>query len=48
MENQSGENKDGFDDDAFFAGAQSGDINGDGVLNVSDIVMSVEMIISGD
>ena len=42
------ENEDGFDDDAFLAGAQSGDVNGDGVLNVSDIVLTIEMIINGD
>ena len=42
------ENEDGFDDDAFLAGAQSGDVNLDGVLNVSDIVLTIDMIINGE
>lgn len=40
------ENEDGFDDDAFLAGAQSGDINGDGSLNVADIVEYISIILS--
>ena len=44
-------NNDGIDDDCedeLLLGAASGDVNGDGVLNVSDIVMSIEMIINGE
>ena len=41
-------NEDGFDDDAFMAGAQSGDINGDGVLNVIDILLYVNTIVHGN
>ena len=40
------ENEDGFDDDAFLAGAQSGDINGDGSLNVADLVEYISIILS--
>ena len=41
-------NEDGFDDDAFMEGAQSGDINGDGVLNVIDILLYVSIITNGN
>ena len=40
------ENEDGFDDDGFMAGAQSGDINGDGSLNVVDLVEYVSIILN--
>ena len=40
------ENEDGFDDDGFMAGAQSGDINGDGSLNVADIVEYISIILN--
>ena len=42
------ENGDGFDDDAFLAGAQSGDISGNGTLNITDIIMYFELIINAD
>jgi len=42
------ENEDGFDDDAFIAGAQSGDINLDGSLNIVDIVFFIDMILNGE
>ena len=42
------ENGDGFDDDAFLAGAQSGDISGNGTLNITDIIMYIELIINAD
>ena len=42
------ENGDGFDDDAFLAGAQSGDISGNGALNITDIIMYIELIINAD
>ena len=41
-------NEDGFDDDAFIAGTQSGDINGDGVLNIIDIIQYVSIITIGN
>ena len=40
----SDENQDGFDDDAFMAGAQSGDANMDGSLDVVDIVIFINSI----
>ena len=40
------ENGDGFDDDGFMAGTQSGDITGDGILNVADLVAYVNIIIN--
>ena len=42
------ENEDGFDDDAFIAGAQSGDINLDGSLNIVDIVFFIDIILNGE
>jgi len=42
------ENEDGFDDDGFIAGAQSGDVNLDGILNISDIVLTIDKIINGE
>jgi len=42
------ENEDGFDDDAFIAGAQSGDTNLDGILNVIDIVIFIDSILNGE
>ena len=41
-------NEDGFDDDAFIAGAQSGDTNLDGLLNVADIVIFINTILYGE
>ena len=41
-------NEDGFDDDAFMAGAQSGDANLDGILNVIDIVIYINSILNGE
>ena len=38
-------NEDGLDDDAFVAGAQSGDANMDGALNVVDIVIFINAIL---
>ena len=41
----------GMDDaceDEFLLGTATGDVNGDGVLNVVDIVMSIDMIINGE
>jgi len=40
------ENEDGFDDEGFLAGAQSGDITGDGILNVADLVAYINIIIN--
>jgi len=31
-----------------FAGAQSGDISGNGTLNITDIIMYIELIINAD
>ena len=42
------ENEDGFDDDAFIAGAQSGDTHLDGILNVIDIVIFIDSILNGE
>jgi uncharacterized protein YjbI with pentapeptide repeats len=44
----SDENEDGFDDDGFIAGAQSGDVNLDGALNIVDIVIFIENILNGE
>ena len=44
----SDENEDGFDDDGFIAGAQSGDSNMDGFLNIVDIVIFVNSILNGE
>ena len=44
----SDENQDGFDDDAFMAGAQSGDTNMDGSLDIVDIVIFINNILSGE
>ena len=44
----SDENQDGFDDDAFMAGAQSGDANMDGSLDVVDIVIFINSILNGE
>ena len=44
----SDENEDGFDDDGFMAGSQSGDANMDGFLNIVDIVIFVNSILSGE
>ena len=41
-------NEDGFDDDAFMAGAQSGDVNLDGTLNVIDLVIYIDIILNGE
>ena len=41
-------NEDGFDDDAFMEGAQSGDANLDGILNVIDIVIYISSILNGE
>jgi len=41
-------NEDGFDDDAFMAGAQSGDANLDGILNVIDLVIYIDKILNGE
>ena len=41
-------NEDGFDDDAFMAGAQSGDANLDGILNVIDLVIYIDTILNGE
>ena len=44
--------EDGYDDESYDAGldigALSGDGNGDGVLNVSDLVHFVNIILNGD
>jgi hypothetical protein len=42
------ENEDGFDDDGFMAGAQSGDVNLDGLFNIVDIVLGVEILLNGE
>jgi len=42
------ENQDGFDDEAFVAGAQSGDTNQEGTLNVIDIVIFIDIILNGE
>ena len=42
------ENGDGFDDDGFIAGAQSGDINLDGTLNIVDIIIYINAILNND
>ena len=44
----SDQNEDGFDDDAFMAGAQSGDANQDGLLDVIDIVIFINIILNGE
>ena len=44
----SDENQDGFDDDAFMVGAQSGDANMDGSLDVVDIVIFINSILNGE
>ena len=44
----SDENQDGFDDDAFMAGAQSGDTNMDGSLDIVDIEIFINNILSGE
>jgi len=44
----SDQNEDGFDDDAFMAGAQSGDANQDGSLDVVDIVIFINIILNGE
>ena len=44
----SDENEDGFDDDGFIAGAQSGDVNLDGALNIVDIVIFIDNILNGE
>jgi len=44
----SDQNEDGFDDDAFMAGAQSGDVNLDGTLNVIDLVIYIDIILNGE
>ena len=44
----SDQNEDGFDDDAFIAGAQSGDTNQDGSLDVVDIVIFINIILNGE
>ena len=44
----SDENQDGFDDDAFMAGAQSGDANMDGSLDIVDIVIFINNILNGE
>ena len=44
----SDENQDGFDDDAFMAGSQSGDANMDGSLDVVDIVIFINSILNGE
>ena len=46
------DNEDGYDDSSYDAGfnigALSGDSNGDGVLNVLDLVYFVEIIVNGE
>ena len=42
------ENGDGFDDDSFVAGAQGGDTNQDGTLNIIDIVIFIDIILNGE
>ncbi len=42
------ENEDSYDDDSYNAGSHSGDINGDGSLNVVDLVLYVELIINDE
>ena len=42
------ENQDGFDDTSFIEGALSGDTNLDGILNVADIVMLINAILSNE
>ena len=46
------DNGDGYDDESYDAGfdigALSGDSNGDGVLNVLDLVYFVEIIVNGE
>ena len=42
------ENGDGFDDDGFIAGAQSGDVNLDGTLNIVDIIIYINAILNND
>ena len=38
--------EDGYDDASFYAGQESGDINHDGNLNITDIIIYVEAILS--
>jgi len=40
--------EDGYDDISFYAGSQSGDINGDGESNIIDIVIYVDNILWGE
>lgn len=42
------QNEDGFDDEAFMSGAQSGDANSDGTLKVIDLVIFVDTILNGN
>jgi len=42
------ENEDSYDDDSYNAGSHGGDINGDGSLNVVDLVLYVELIINDE
>ena len=44
----SDQNEDGLDDAAFTAGAQSGDVNLDGTLNVIDLVIYIDIILNGE
>ena len=44
----SDQNEDGLDDGAFMAGAQSGDVNLDGTLNVIDLVIYIDIILNGE
>ena len=39
------DNQDGYDDASYDIGAESGDINHDGVLNVIDMVMFIDIIL---
>ena len=39
---------DGFDDISFIAGSSTGDVNGDGSLDIVDIVFSIDMILNGE
>ena len=40
--------EDGLDDDAFIAGAQSGEANLDELLNIVDLVIFVNTILNGE
>ena len=42
----SDEDEDSYDDDSYSAGVQSGDITGDGILNVADLIAYINIILN--